>query len=47
MVKVFVVSQLEMEVADIDEEGFVYAVMEDGSLFETLRLPKEDQKIWE
>ena len=47
MVRVPVVSQTEMEVADVDEDGFVHAIMEDGSLFETLKLPKEDHELWE
>ena len=46
LVKMPIVKRIEMEVADIEGDGFVSAIMEDGSLFLTLKLPIEDKKIY-
>jgi translation initiation factor 5A len=36
------VTKVEYEVADIDEDGFVSLILEDGSLKEDLKLPVGD-----
>ena len=41
IMQVPIVSRCELEIADIAEDGFVYAIMEDGSLLSTLKLPTE------
>ena len=47
------VTKTEYEVADIDEEGFVSLILEDGSLKQDLKLPKDEdlnaelQKMWD
>ena len=49
-----IVEKKEYEVADISEDGFVSLILDDGSLKEDLKLPKDDdeiakelQKIWD
>ena len=53
-VQVPIVSKVEYEVADIDEDHFVSAILEDGDLKMDLKLPTDDEetfknlnKIWE
>ena len=53
-VQVPIVTKAEYEVADIDEDNFVSAILEDGDLKADLKLPTDDEetfknlsKIWE
>lgn len=48
------VSKVELEVADVSEDHFVSAILDDGSLKEDLKLPEDDEeafgmlkKIWD
>ncbi len=36
----------EYEVADIDEDEFVYCVLPDGDLRQDLKLPKDDEEVY-
>lgn len=36
----------EYEVADIDEDEFVYCILPDGDLKQDLKLPKEDEEVY-
>ena len=40
------VNKLEYEVADIAEDGFVSLILADGSLKEDLKLPDNDEEIF-
>lgn len=36
----------EYEVADIDEDEFVYCILPDGDLKQDLKLPKDDEEVY-
>jgi len=40
------VTKEEYEVADIDEDEFVYCILQDGDLRSDLKLPKEDEEVY-
>lgn len=40
------VNKTELEAADIDEDGFVSLIQNDGSLKEDLKLPIEDEELY-
>jgi translation initiation factor 5A len=40
------VTKLELEIADIDEDDFVSAILDDGSLKMDLKLPTDDEEIY-
>lgn len=41
------VTKVEYEVADIDEDGFVSLILEDGSLKADVKLPVDDEEIFD
>jgi translation elongation factor IF5A len=42
-----IVNKLELEVADISEDNFVSFILETGELKEDLKLPVEDQEVYQ
>ena len=45
-VQVPIVTKTEMEIADVGEDDFVSAIEEDGGLYNTLKLPTEDDETY-
>ena len=45
-VQVPIVKKFEYEVADVDEDDFVSAILEDGCLKDDLKLAREDEEIY-
>ena len=45
-VQVPIVTKTEMEIADVGEDDFVSAIQEDGDLYNTLKLPVEDDETY-
>ena len=45
-VRIPIVEKKEFEIADIDEDEFVSAIQDDGSLKSNLKLPIEDEELY-